>query len=299
MNAPSIDVRVRIIHGGLQRIADDAGTRLLHIKGPAVAEELLDRRTTVDSSGEKVEVTVPRGSSDADILVHPADIKAFLAAVQQHGWVKKTSFNSGSAFGHALNIYHPKLGNADVHRYYPGLPEDAFEDLWAHHGATELGSVECPVPSVHAQRLILLLHAARSGPGHPDVDRAWTRASDDERASVRALAREMGAELGLAAALDELDGWEHHPEYLLWKHYREANPSRLHEWHARWKAARGLRAKSRVARSFVFFDPASLESDLGRTPTFREILRRNLGRFGTMGRELAAYATSRLKKGGG
>ena len=40
MNAPSLVVRVALIHGVLQRIADECGARLLHIKGPAVAAEL-------------------------------------------------------------------------------------------------------------------------------------------------------------------------------------------------------------------------------------------------------------------
>ncbi|MDO5676860.1 MAG: 2-nitropropane dioxygenase [Propionibacteriaceae bacterium] len=285
MTEPSNHVRITLIHGVLQRIADDAGVRMLHIKGPAVAPELLDVKTKVED-GEEVEVTVPRGSGDADVLVHPADVRRFLKAVHRYGWVKKTSFYTGSAFGHAQNIYHPKIGNADVHRYYPGLPESAFQQLWANRGSVTLGNVNCPVPSLRAQRLILLLHGARSGPTHPDVGRAWGRASEEERADVRYLAGLLNAELGLAAALDELDGWEKHPEYLLWKHFREANPSRLNEWRARWRAARTLRAKSRVVRSFIFFDPSSLESTLGHKPTAGEIAKRNVARIGTLVREL-------------
>lgn len=286
MNAPSMTVRVSLIHGVLQRIADTAGVRLLHIKGTAVDPALLDVRTVVDDDGTTREIRLPRGSSDADVLVHPSDVKAYLAALQRHGWTRKTSFYSGSAFGHATNIYHERLGNADIHRYYPGIPEDRFDRLWADREVTLLGNVECHVPSLPAQRLILLLHAARSGPNHPDVERAWARADDDERAQVRLLASQLDAGLGLAAALDELDGWEHHHEYLLWKHFREADPVRLHEWKARWRAARTLRGKARVARSFLFFDRAVLESDLGREPTREELTKRKFARVTTMLREL-------------
>lgn len=283
-------VRVTLAHGVLQRIADDVGVRLLHIKGTAVADDLLDTHPGTDADGHEITVRRPRGSSDADVLVDPTQIKVYLAALKQHGWTRKTNFYTGSAFGHALNVYHPRLGNADIHRRYPGLPDETFDALWEQRQTKLLGHVSCPVPALPAQRLILLLHAARSGKGHPDVARAWGRATDDERRHVRLLASALDAELGLAAALGELDGWQHHPEYLLWKHFSEGDPLRLHEWRARWRAATTLRGKARVVRSFLLYDPAFLESGLGHAPTRRQILDRNLARFDTMYRELRELA---------
>lgn len=289
---PPLDLRVRLIHGTLQRLADRAGVDVLHVKGPAVAEELLDTRTVTDAeTGETRTVRVPRGSSDADVLVRPAHVARFLAEVQRHGWVQKTSFTSGSAFGHALNIYHPKLGNADVHRYFPGLEPDSFDAIWQRRGTVDLGNVACTVPSLRAQRLLLLLHAARSGSSHPDTRRAWGRATDAERDDVLALARELGAELGIAAAIGTLDDYRDHPDYLLWQYFRSSNPSRIDEWRARWRSATTLGAKATVVRNLVFFNPALLEAELGRRPTVADLARRIAGRFITLRREM----TTRVK----
>lgn len=292
LTGPPLGLRVRLIHGTLQRLADRAGVDVLHVKGPAVAEELLDTRTDTDpDTGEERTIRVPRGSSDADVLVRPAHVARFLDEVERNGWIRKTTFTSGSAFGHALNIYHPKLGNADVHRYFPGLEPDSFDAIWQRRGTVELGNVACTVPSLRAQRLLLLLHAARSGASHPDTQRAWGRATQAERDDVLALARELGAELGIAAAIGTLDDYRDHPDYLLWQYFRSSNPSRLDEWRARWRSATTLGAKATVVRNLIFFDPALLEAELGRRPTPADLARRIAGRFRTLGREV----TSRVK----
>ena len=287
MTNPPLTIRIRLIHGALQRLADRAGADVLHVKGPAVAPELLDTRTTTDpDTGEQVTVTVPRSSSDADLLVRPQHVERFLDEVTRHGWIRKTSFDNSSAFGHALNIYHPTLGNADVHRHFPGLGPGSFDALWAERGSATLGHVECAVPSLTGQRLLLLLHSARSGPGHPDTERAWGRATDGERAEVQALAERLGAELGVAAAVGNLDDYRSHPEYLLWKHFRDGNPSRLDEWRARWRSASTLRAKATVLRNLAFFNRTLLEAELGHRPSRREYVARLGRRWATLGREL-------------
>ncbi|MHA6513119.1 nucleotidyltransferase family protein [Tessaracoccus sp. Z1128] len=291
---PSLPVRLKLIHGVLQRHADRAGADVLHIKGPAVADELLDARPVTDPvSGEhRVEVT-GRHSSDADLLVRPGHVARFLDEVTRHGWIRKTTFASSSAFGHAMNIYHPTLGNADVHRRFPGLADAAFDELWRGRSSIELGHVPCAVPSVQAQRLLLLLHAARSGPSHPDTERAWVRATEDQRAGVLSLARQLGAELGVAAAVGGLDAFRDHPDYLLWKHFHEGNPSRLDEWRARWRAATTLRAKADVVHGLLFFDTTLLEAELGHPPTRREIRQRLLQRW----IRLIDEVSSRVRKG--
>lgn len=287
MTTPSLDVRVRLIHGVLQRLAERAGADVLHVKGPAVAPELLDTRTVIDpDTGITHTELIQRASSDADILVRPEHVARFLAEVRRHGWIQKTSFESASAFGHALNIYHPALGNADVHRHFPGLGVGAFDALWEERTTTTLGAVRCPVPDLAGQRLLLLLHSARSGPGHRDTDRAWGRATEPERDEVLALARRLGAEIGLAAAVGTLDDFRDHPDYLLWKHYREGNPSRLDEWRARWHSATTLKAKLNVVRNLIFFNRSLLEAELGHPPTHREYAARMVRRCTRMAREV-------------
>ena len=261
MTAPPMAVRLRLIHGVLQRHADRIGADVLHVKGPAVPDLLLEHRVVQDTAtGEESTVVVPRNSNDADVLVRREHVRAFLDEVGRHGWVRKTTFDTSSAFGHALNIYHPTLGNADIHRAFPGLGPEGFDELWRLRTKVDMGAVACPVPDLTGQRLVLLLHAARSGASHPDVDRAWGRATEAERAEVVALARRAGADMGLAAALGTLDDHANHPDYLLWKHFGSGNTGRLEEWQARWRSARTLRDKLAVARSFLIFDPALLEA---------------------------------------
>ncbi|MBB1517134.1 2-nitropropane dioxygenase [Tessaracoccus sp. MC1679] len=290
---PSLHVRLRLTHGVLQRIADKAGADVLHVKGPAVARELLDTRDIHDAEGsfERTE-TIHRNSSDADLLIRPEHVHRFLDEASRHGWIRKTSFSTSSAFGHAMNIFHPTLGNADVHRRFPGLAPEAFDELWRARTSTDLGHVPCPTPSVTAQRLLLLLHSARSGPHHPDTGRAWDRASVDERAGVLALARHLGAEIGVAAAVGDLEAFRDHPEYLLWKHFRDGNPSRLDEWRARWRAATTVGKKAAVVQGLLFFDPSLLEAELGHAPSHREVAQRTLLRWRRLIGELAARRTS-------
>lgn len=285
--SPPLHTRLRLIHAVFQVLADEVGADILHIKGPAVADELLD--TTVLGEGDDARtVTVPRGSGDADVLVRPEHVSKFLRRIEQAGWIRKTHFGRGSAFGHALNVYHPLLGNADIHRAFPGLPETSYELNWQRHTSKTMGNVPCTVPDLVSQRLILLLHAARSGPRHRDRDRAWGRATDDEKLQVRTLAGEVGAQLGLAAALGELEGFEQHPEYELWKYFSAGGDSRLGEWRARWKAARTLRQKFDVVHGFVVLDAALLEAEIGRPPTKRDVRERRLARWKTLASEVGS-----------
>ena len=289
-----MDIRLRLIHGTLQRLADRVGADVLHIKGPAVAPPLLDTRVHVDpATGAPLVETVHRFSTDADLLIRPVHVARFLAEATRNGWVRKTSFTSGSAFGHAVNLYHPRLGNADLHRRFPGLRDDAFDDLWRDRGSIRLGHVDCPTPSLTAQRLLLLLHAARSGRHHPDTRRAWSLATEDEREEVRRLARHFDAEIGVAAALDDLDRFRDHPDYLLWRYFRDGDPSRLNEWRARWRSATTLRGKLVVVRSLLFFDHSLLEAELGRRPTRRDVARRLGTRWARLLREASTHILRR------
>lgn len=279
--------RIRLIHAVLQQLANIAGVDVLHIKGPAVATELLDRQEQVNAHGDLEVTVVPRASSDADLLVRPEHVGRFLSTVRSYGWVLKTDFTSGSAFGHALNIYHPKLGNADIHRHFPGLPIDrGFEALWQGRNAISLGNISCSVPSLTGQRLILLLHAARSGANHPDARRAWHNATSAEQDLVLRFAQELDAEIAVAAALGKLDAFSEHPDYLLWRYFSSGENSRFAEWKARWASAKNLPERYRVVKNLIFFSPAVLESELGHAPSRRELAARHLRRWSTMIHEL-------------
>ena len=78
------------------------------------------------------------------------------------------------------------------------------------------------MPNQTAQRLILLLHAARSVHAHgDDIRAAWGEASDLEREQIRVLAGELDAEVALAAATGELERYRDRREYDLWRMYTE------------------------------------------------------------------------------
>src|SRR6187200_1631590 len=121
MTAVPIDLqaRVRLAHAAVQALAEQHGIDLLHVKGPAL-----------DASLSRPD----RPSSDADVLVRPAQVEAFTAHLRAHGWRLVTDFASGSAFEHAANYHHGHWGYVDVHRVFPGItlePDEAFELLWS------------------------------------------------------------------------------------------------------------------------------------------------------------------------
>jgi len=73
--------RTRLAHATLQAIADECGANILHIKGPAVDVALLPPKDDAPANATAEERAIPRLSQDADVLVRPAHIKRFLAAL--------------------------------------------------------------------------------------------------------------------------------------------------------------------------------------------------------------------------
>lgn len=286
--APAIPgaVRVALAHAVVQRIAEDAGVDVLHIKGPAVHPGL---RTT------------SRGGSDVDIVVRPTGVDHLMAALGSHGWRVEIPFDAGSAFDHAANLLHVSWGRLDVHRHYPGMERDpaaAFERLWRSRGSTELAHVPCAVPEPLAQSLILLLHAARSphaGDVHPDVAPNWTDRTAQDRDRIRALADETGATIGLAAATGTLDEHAGDPEAALWEVFVHGG-DRLDEWNARFHVARGARAKASVAVRSLRVNRHYLGERLGHDPSRREMATEGLRRFGAALRGLTGRMTARVTR---
>jgi hypothetical protein len=256
---------VRLTHAQLQAVADAVGADLLHVKGPAVSDELGLAR---------------RASSDADVLVRPAHLERFLAGMARHGWSCHTYFHEGSSFGHAANYRHPVWTFADVHRRLPGPgagADSVFERLWVDRRPLPIAGRSCFVPDLAGQVLVLTLHAARShGLERPA---AWTAAPPDRQRAVRALASELGAEVALAAALGELERFAGHPDHDLWDWWSKPDTGeRLDEWAARWRSARTLRERLTVARGLVTINRTHLRLRLGHAPTARELATAYAGR---------------------
>ncbi|GAB3018447.1 hypothetical protein GCM10011376_00560 [Nocardioides flavus (ex Wang et al. 2016)] len=255
--AAPVAARVHLAHAVVQKLADDRAVDVLHLKGPAVLPGLR-------AEG--------RQSSDVDVLVRPSHLPRLVEALESVGFEQRTHFETGSVFAHAANWWHDDWGWVDVHTSWPGVgldAEAAFDVLRRDRVWREIAHWGCPVPDRTAQRLILVLHAARSR-GDGDVDRAWTAATADEQTAVRALAAELDAEVALSAGIGELELYRHHPSYRLWRHYSEGG-SRLDEWRARMTAATTLRAKAGLVAAALRVNRDHLRMELGRAPTREEV----------------------------
>ena len=257
MRAAPIAARVHLAHAVVQKLADDAGIDLLHLKGPAVLPGLR-------AEG--------RHSSDVDVLVRPSHLSRLVTAVESVGFEQRTGFATGSVFAHAANWWHDDWGWVDVHVSWPGVTvdaEQAFDVLARDRVVRPIAHRDCHVPDRTAQRLILVLHSARSG-GTADLDHAWSGAEPHEQDAVRALAAELHAEVALAAGIGELELHRHDPTYLLWRHVTQGG-SRLDEWRARLAAATTVRAKAELLTAAMRVNRDHLRMELGRAPTRTEV----------------------------
>ncbi|GAA2168266.1 putative nucleotidyltransferase-like protein [Humibacillus xanthopallidus] len=256
-----LEVRIGFAHASVQWIADRCGADLLHVKGAALDPTLVP----------------DRGFSDADVLVRPAHVSRVLTELRQHGWELINSFAYGSSFEHSATLRHHDFGLLDLHRLYPGAgptPEAAFTTLWSERRTTTLGGLACAVPARGAQAALLLLHAARGGADPKaarDVDFLWTRATDDERRQVLHWVDRLDARLGFSVILGELDDHRDDPAYDLWR-VAARGGTRMEEWRARLRAARGLRAKALVAGRSVLVNVEHLTIVRGRPVSRREVV---------------------------
>lgn len=279
-------VGIHFSHATVQFLADAAGVDVLHIKGPALDPRLVsaaapDQARGADSGGDPPAPVRPprprRPSVDADVLVRPSQVPRLIAAMAQAGWRVQYDFADGSAFEHAATLVHPRLAPVDVHRRFPGIgeePEPAFDRLWRDRADTVLGGVRCPVPSLDAQRLILLVHAAR-GPvtGHRDVARAWDWADTATRQRIDALAGDLGARVAVGAATGRLQRHRDAREYALWRALSTGDHRPAVLWAARVRAAPSPAEAMRVGVRLALPNPRRLEASLGRSPTRPEIMR--------------------------
>ncbi|WP_210438919.1 nucleotidyltransferase family protein [Nocardioides xinjiangensis] len=252
-----IAARVHLAHAVVQKLADDRSIDLLHLKGPAVLPGLRPEG---------------RQSSDVDVLVRPSHLPRLVAALESVGFEQRTDFSTGSVFAHAANWWHDDWGWVDVHTSWPGVmldAEAAFDVLARTSVQRQIAHWDCPVPDRTAQRLILVLHSARSE-GTTDVDHAWLGAEPAERDDVRRLAAELRAEVALAAGIGELDRHRGAPTYALWRHFTEGG-SRFDEWRARFAAAPTVRAKVALLTAAMRVNRDHLRMELGRPPTREDV----------------------------
>lgn len=262
-----VALRVHLAHATVEAIAADAGADVLHIKGPATDPALRPKGHT---------------STDADVLVRPSHLDRLFASLLRHGWQEVKPLTSGGLVQHSSNWFHGELGQLDVHVRFPGIqiaPERAFDVLWRGRESHEIAHRPCTVPSITAQRLILLLHAARRLPHHQDdVKVGWTQASPETKAEVMALARELDAEVALSVVTGNLQDFRDRPEYDLWRLYADGQTTTtgFRRLLAEIKATpagfeRRYRRIAGYGFSVVLRMRERLEIGLGRKPTLAEL----------------------------
>jgi hypothetical protein len=273
--------RVHLSHAAVETLARDASVDLLHIKGPAVLPGLRERSL---------------GSNDVDVIVRPSHLGRFEAALAREGWDRRSDLESGSAFHHAANWYHPSWGYVDVHARWPGPrvdPEQVYAEFAAGDHVQEIAHVACRVPNRVAQILILVLHAGRTPGRADDVATAWHAVTPDDRAAVRDMAARLRAETGLAAGLGRLDSVRGDPEADLWR-VLSLGGSRVDEWRARLRAAPDRCAALKVLLSSLRVNRDYLRMELGRQPTRADVRRRQWRRVQALAHDLAAAARHRI-----
>lgn len=277
-------VGVRLTHAAVQAIAESAAVDVLHIKGPAVDASLLPTDIWTDEDGVVREEVRERHSMDADVLVRPDQVSTLIQAMANHDWHCTVDFADGSAFEHAATMGHTFLAHVDLHRYFPGFGPDAvrvFNRLWRDRQIVDIAGRPCAVPSLTAQRLVLILNAARGGPSRrEEVDRLWRDADTPEREEIKKLAAETGAGVALAVAIGDLRTFAKSREHDLWVLLTSGNKSPVAMWRARVRAQPTMSAALREAVKLVVPNPRRLAFRLGRPLTKREIVMAWVERFG-------------------
>ncbi|MEO6412236.1 MAG: nucleotidyltransferase family protein [Pedococcus sp.] len=184
---------VLLAHALVARLAEEAGARILFIKGP-----------TAIALG----VRPDRPSTDVDVLTDRGGFVALCAALGGCGWQRRNTdtglrLAADLAFEHSAHFIHAEWPcDLDVHYSFPGFlaPEAVvFEALWATHTTVEVAGCVVPSPSVAGQALVVALHALRDPSratsqqdlGH--VTTAVDNLDDQQRRELIGLALETGA----------------------------------------------------------------------------------------------------------
>lgn len=263
-----VQLRVHLCHATVQAIADEVDVDILHIKGPAV---------------DPVLRPWGRGSADADVLVRPSHLKRLAAGLARRGWRQVTTLSTGGLIEHSTNWYHGELGQLDVHVRFPGIglaPDCAFDVLWHERALWEVAHRPCVVPGLVAQRVVLLLHAARDMPRYKeDVKMAWGLSERVVQDEVERLVRELQAEVAFAVIVGRLEEYRDRPEYALWRLFADGTvtTSGFGRLRAELRAAPAGDWISRArivgyAFGILVHMPRRLAWGLAKKPSFREVV---------------------------
>lgn len=274
------DVRIEMGHHVVQRVASWLGIRILHIKGLALDERLTH---------------LGRTASDVDVLVEPERVEELVSALQGVGFELLGRFATSSPFEHSATLRHEHWGDLDVHRIFPGIglpPDEAFEALWADRHQIELARSSCGVPSLAAQALVLVLHAARtpwSGQSRNDLNHVVHHLPTEVEEQMHRLVEELRAEVAFAAAAGDLEMHSQMQGHRLWRAVSQGGVGRVTEWRARIADASGTRARLRLLARAVTVNTDHLALLLGRRPTRREVVEEFVRRGSEGARELVSH----------
>lgn len=263
-----LSIRIKLAHAYFQRLADQHGIDILHVKGYAFGSDTYD---------------VHRNSTDVDLLVRPSQVQQFKQLLIASGWKVIAHFNSGSIFEHASTLYHPCWGLTDVHRFFPGLdgrsPQYAFDQLWEQRRYKSIAHYDCAVPSLDDSLLLVVVHGARStADTNPDIEHLKKVLGQDDWERLRTRAHQLRAEVAFDTALGRLEDHRGHPDYLIWKAVSQNVPIYT-QWWARFRRARGPRAKLLLLWQIVTVNEDHLAMTLGHEPTHSEKRRVFFRRF--------------------
>ena len=191
------------------RVADEAGIRLLLIKGQPATD---------------LGVRAVRPSIDVDVWVAPGRHAEYIAALVEHGWSQASSTPAGVGWGHAVTLCHPTWPTTiDVHRFFPGFLEDqriVFDLVWDRHTDRAVAHRALACPDMMCALVITALHATRSqGVAEADADTVVARRTADalsasEREALMTFLEASGAATTVGHSIPSLEAGAAAPDHL-------------------------------------------------------------------------------------
>jgi hypothetical protein len=143
---------VPLVHALVGQIAQDAGLRILFIKGPVLARQNLrgDDHTSVD----------------VDVLVSPHQFGHLCRALAVAGWRDERVLETPSITPQHSATYRHALWECavDVHQLFPGFlaePLTVFDALWRSRTSVDIAGREVPTCSSPGNAAVAALHYLR------------------------------------------------------------------------------------------------------------------------------------------
>lgn len=230
--------RLELGHALGQRLADEAGVRVLHIKGIA-AEAVLPIESEL--------------SADVDLLVEPAAHARFISLLQDLETTEVVDDASRSSEGHAVEIVSHGLGvSLDVHGHFPGFraePATVFDVLHRRSVVVPFAGFECACLDRVSLAVLGVVHAARNPATSRARQRAlarWELLEPAEVTQARRLIDELRAGGAAASVIDASGRVPRRDVALFLAHQRKASPVTL--WVLTVLATPGLRGRLSVVR---------------------------------------------------